>query len=213
VKKEAEMTQEMNEEALHKVERYLFRLGLAMGSLPAAERDENVREIRAHILDRIDAERGPLAETVDNVVARLGTPEQLATQFERERSLMRASGSFSPAVWLRTTARWALSGVEGLIAFWIAVFGYAFGAAFVIAGLLKPFFPYYIGLFISDHNLTLNRQQVYGEHELLGNYFIPVVMCIGPLLVVATTLLLKWIVARFNAAKHYLRPKAVAVQI
>ena len=204
------MTETMTEDAVHRVERYLFRLGMAMGSLPASERDENVREIRAHILDRIDADRGPLAETVDALLARLGTPEQLAAQFERERSLARASASFSPAVWLRATARWALSGMEGLIAFWIAVFGYTFGAAFVIAGLLKPFFPYYIGFFVSDRSMTLNRQHAYGEHELLGNYFIPVVMCIGPLLVVATTLLLKWIVARFTAAKQYLKGKSIA---
>ncbi len=205
------MTEAMTEEAVHKVERYLFRLGLAMGSLPASERDENVREIRAHILDRIDAQRGPLAETIDALLSRLGTPERLAEQFERERSLARASASFSPAVWLRATARWALSGVEGLIAFWIAVLGYTFGAAFVIAGLLKPFFPYYIGLFISDHTLSLNRQHVYGEHEVLGGYFIPVVMCIGPLLVVGTTLLLKLVVRWFATAKQQFRPKPVAV--
>ena len=98
------MTAEMTEEAVHKVERYLFRLGVAMGNLPASERDENVREIRAHILDRIKAEGGPLAQAVDALLQRLGTPEQLAASFERELSLARASRSSSPMLWLRTTA-------------------------------------------------------------------------------------------------------------
>ncbi len=204
------MTAEMTEEAVHKVERYLFRLGVAMGNLPASERDENVREIRAHILDRIKAEGGPLAQAVDALLQRLGTPEQLAASFERELSLARASRSSSPMLWLRTTARWALSGIEGFIAFWVAVFGYSFGTGFLLAGLLKPLFPNFFGLFINEHGFSLNRQHALGEHELLGVYFVPVAMCVGSFLFVATTFFLKWLVSRFAIAKQHLRQKPAA---
>ena len=98
------MTAVMTEEAVHKVERYLFRLGVAMGNLPASERDENVREIRAHILDRIKAEGGPVAQAVDALLQRLGTPEQLAASFERELSLARASRSSSPTATASSSA-------------------------------------------------------------------------------------------------------------
>lgn len=206
------MKTELAEEAVHKVERYLFRLGVAMGNLPASQRDENVREIRAHLLDRIEAETGPLDQAADSVLQRLGTPEQLADSFERELSLARASRSSSPVLWLRTTARWALSGIEGFVCFWVAVFGYSFGTAFLLSGLLKPLFPNFIGLYVSDHALNLNRQHALGDHELLGMYFIPVVMSLGSVLYVGTTLLLKWLVSRFRLAKEYFRRTPATTQ-
>lgn len=197
--------EQSREAAVHKVERYLFRLGVEMSNLPAAERDENVREIRAHILDSVDAAEGALEDAVDAVLKRLGTPKQLAANFEREDSLVRASRSSSPLVWLRTTGRWALTGVEGFIAFWVAVFGYSFGSGFLLAGVLKPVFPRFIGLYVSSQTLTLNRQGVPGERELLGIYFMPFALCVGSFLFAGTTLLLKWLVRRFRQAKEYLR--------
>lgn len=192
------------EAAVQKVERYLFRLGVEMGNLPAAERDENVREIRAHILDRVDNAKSSLEDAVDAVLQRLGTPEQLAVDFARESSLVRASRSLSPFVWLRTTARWALTGVQGFVAFLVAVVGYSFGAGVLLPGLLKPLFPHFFGLYVSSQTLSLNRQGAPGEHELLGAYFLPCALCVGSLLLAGTTLLLKWIVRRFGQAKQYL---------
>lgn len=196
---------ETREAAVQKVERYLFRLGVEMSNLPAAERDEHVREIRAHILDSVDNAKGSLEDAVDAVLNRLGTPEQLAADFDRESSLVRASRSLSPFVWLRTTGRWALTGVEGFVAFWVAVVGYCFGAGFLLAGLFKPLFPHFFGLYVSSQTFSLNRQGAPGEHELLGFYFLPFALCVGSLLLAGTTLLLKWIVRRFGQAKQYLR--------
>ncbi len=191
--------------ALDNVERYLFRLGGAMTNVPAAEREENVREIRAHILDSIKASDGSLQESVTAVLERLGSPEQLAASFERESSFVRVSRSFSPLVWLRTTARWALSGVQGFVAFVVALIGYSFGGAILLAGLLKPVLPRFIGLFISPHTFSLNRQGVAGERELIGVYFIPLALAVGSLLIFGTTLLLRWIGRRLRAARQYLR--------
>ena len=199
------MTEQLTEDAVHTVERYLFRLGIALGQLPAAERDEYVREIRMHVLDSVDAAGTSPPEAVDAVLERLGPPEQLATNFEREQSLSRASRTFSPFTWLRTTARWALSGIQYFIAFWIAVIGYCFGSGFFLAGLLKPLFPSVFGLFVSPHTLSLNRQNAPGEVELLHSSFIPLAMVFGALIIVATTVLLKWIVERFAKAKQYVR--------
>jgi hypothetical protein len=199
------MTVQMSELAIQKVEHYLFRLGVAMGDLPASERDESLREIRGHILDTVAGTQGPLDAAVDAVLARLGTPEQLASAFERDSSLDRASRSSSPLVWVATTARLALSGITGFVSFLIAIFGYSVGGVLVLAGFLKPLFPKYFGLFVSPESITLNRQGLAGEHKILGAYFLPIVLILGGLMVVGTTLLLKWIWGRSRKAKSLLR--------
>lgn len=201
------MTMQLTDTAREKIERYLIQLGAAMTTLPAAERDENVREIRAHILDTVNATGGPLEEAVDVVLARLGAADALACQFEREGSFAQASRSLSPLVWLRTTARWALTGVEGFTAFLVALSGYGLGFCMLLAGLLKPFLPNMVGLFVSSNGVTLNRLDVPGEQDILGSYFLPFALCLGGGLIIGTTFLLKQLVRFCGQAKHALAGK------
>lgn len=199
------MTQPTTENATSKVERYLLRLSVAMGNLPAVERDENLREIRAHILDSVDAQAGSNEQAVDAVLARLGPPEVLASSFARESAFKQASRSFSPLVWLSATARWALSGVVGFASFVVAMVGYTTGGVFVLAAVLKPLFPHYFGFFVSESSFTLNRQGIPGEYEILSPYFEPIVLCVGGVLILGTTQLLKFMWRRLGKARCYLR--------
>lgn len=201
------MTQLTTDIATSKIERYLLRLGVAMGNLPAVERDENMLEIRAHILDSVDAETGSNEQAVDAVLAKLGPPEVLASSFMRESAFKQASRSFSPFVWLSATTRWALSGIVGFASFVLAMVGYTTGGAFVLAAMLKPLFPHYFGFFVSEYSFTLNRQGVPGEYEVLSSYFEPIVLCVGGLLVLGTTELLKLMWRRLGKAKSYLRAR------
>src|ERR1019366_988293 len=59
------------------IETYLNRLANALAAVAPAERDEIVREIRAHILDSVSGATDPDG-AVDRVLRLLGTPAELA---------------------------------------------------------------------------------------------------------------------------------------
>jgi hypothetical protein len=84
---------------------YLADLRSQLAPIAPAEREEILREITAHIRD--SAEMGT---PIDTVLARLGTPAELAAE-DRDSQLIRtASSSFSPVLLLRATLRLATKG-------------------------------------------------------------------------------------------------------
>lgn len=70
------------------LDHWLRRLGWALGSLPAGERDDIVRETRSHIEDRIAA-----GAPVDRVLSDFGPAERHARQFVDEMQAYEALGS------------------------------------------------------------------------------------------------------------------------
>lgn len=131
-----------------RVNLYLVRLRKALADVPSSERDEMVEEIRSHILERIEAE-GPVTEqVVDKVLWAVGDPEELASEYKTEAMLRRAAGSKSPWLLLRTTLRWATTGIAGCIAFLITSVGYGCAAVCYLCGFLKPVFPAHVGLWL-----------------------------------------------------------------
>ncbi|HEV2117280.1 MAG TPA: hypothetical protein VGR48_14715, partial [Terriglobales bacterium] len=109
---------------------YVARLNTAVGSLPHAEASDIVREIQTHINDKLAGDASDAA--VERVLTSLGSPEALAENFRLELLLTRASRSFSPWLLLRTTGRWARSGVKGFAVFMIALFGYSMGLGLTV---------------------------------------------------------------------------------
>ena len=105
-----------------RVDSYLSRLSAALAAVGPSEREEIVREIRAHILDSVSSATDA-AGAVDRVLRLLGGPEELADHYTTERLLTRAGRSFSPWLLLRTSWRWAKLGIAGTITFFVAFIG------------------------------------------------------------------------------------------
>ena len=175
---------------------YLSRLESALRGISPEYKDDILREIRAHIVDSADHSGDPVG-AIDRVLRLLGTPEELAARYTAECQLERASRSFSPWVLLHTCWQWARLGIKGTLAFLVAIFGYSLALAFTGAVFVKPFLPSRVGMWIGPGGLDLgvptHPEQM---HELLGNYFVPVIAAAAFLTAIATTHLLRWMMRK-----------------
>jgi uncharacterized membrane protein len=185
------------------IERYFSELGSKMKSLPAAEREEILRELRAHVMDRLE-NAGPSEEQCQKVLVALGTPQEIARQYRLELALGRAAKSKSPAVLFRGTLLWAVSGLQGFVVFMVALFGYGMALAFFVGAVLKPFFPDHIGLYAGKDGVNIAYLPNPHGPDVLGNFFIPVALITGLLLMQGTSLLLRFLIGRFVRLKKQL---------
>jgi uncharacterized membrane protein len=174
-----------------RIEKYLTRLQSSLRGVAEDDKQDILREIRAHIVD--SAEHAPDPQSaIDRTLRLLGTPEELASRYSTECQLRRASSSFSPWLLFRTCWNWAQLGIKGTLAFFLALFGYGMALGCTVSVFIKPFVPKLglwtgpegFGIIIPDHADRM--------HELLGSYFIPVIAVIGFVFAIATTQILRW---------------------
>jgi uncharacterized membrane protein len=170
---------------------YLATLRQHLAPLTLGEREEILREIAAHVRD--SAEQS--GATVEAVLARLGPAEELAGEYRDGLLISRASRSFSPIVLLRATLRLATKSVSGIVVFVLSVFGYSFGAGFVIVAFSKMIFPSHAGAWVQDGRLVDFGAFLYGipagAHEVLGVWIIPLGLIAGSLTLLLTTFLIR----------------------
>jgi len=178
---------------------YLSSLASHLAPMTLAEREDILREIGAHIRD--SAETGTPTETV---LVRLGTPEELAFQYRNGALIRAASRSFSPLLLLQATLKLTTRGIVRTLVFFAGLTGYCMAIGLFLMGVLKPFFPAHIGLWLSQSTTTwtkIGNQGAFGIrsqtalHEILGWWTIPIGIVGGALAFVVTT----W------AMRHFLR--------
>lgn len=173
------------------VEQYLSSLRAHLGTMALAEREEILREIRAHIRD--SAEEPGNSPVV--VLARLGPADELAAEYLDGMLIRQASRSFSPLSLMRATLRIATRGVLGVLAFFFGFIGYCTGATLVVSAFLKPFLPGREGLWTNGGDEHIHHYLVgsmpHGQqppmHEILGWWFIPIALIAGAFFLVLTT--------------------------
>ena len=197
---------EATDHAIDTVERYLLRLRLALGEVPAASRDEFVREIRSHIIDRLEHEPGDSQAACRAILQTLGEPEAIAADYGAERLAAHSVGLRlklssvqlgTPLRWLVTALQWFLVGLAALI-------GYPTAALLSLTAVLKPFFPHNVGLYLNDNGFQLAAFPAPPGRELLGPYFIPFALVMAVLLLVGTNQLIKWLGRRARQVKKYI---------
>jgi len=180
------MTPEVNPDQLL-IGNFLADLRSRLAPITLAEREEILREIAAHIHDSIELNGLPAA----TVIARLGPPQQLAADYRDGALVREARYSVSPMLLLRATLRIASKGFAGAVVFFCGLVGYLTGAAFIIAAILKPFFPGRTGVFVVDHRVYRIGVQATAPpvpvHEVAGYMFIPVSLAVGCVAILVTT--------------------------
>jgi len=172
------------------LETYLMSLRAHLGPITLNEREEILREIEAHIRD---AQEEPGA-TIEVVLTRLGTAEELAAQYRDGALIRKASRSYSPITLLRGALRLGTSGLSGIIVFFAGMIGYAMGGGFVLSAMLKPVFPGNTGLWVHDGQLVdfgTHFPAPAGAHEVLGNWYILFSLILGSLLLLGTMYLIR----------------------
>ncbi len=176
-----------------RIDAYLARLRESLGRLPNEEVNDILREIRGHIVERVESSGAMDSKTVERILGGMGRPEDIGSLYRTEALVARARATFSPLLIVRTTIRWAMKTLLGFIALVLGIIGYAVGLVLVASAILKPFFPSYIGLWVNEHGVQLATpaSQALGP-ELLGWWAVPIYLLLGALAVVGTTSYLRW---------------------
>jgi uncharacterized membrane protein len=214
------------------VDQYCNRLLKALRKMPASEREETVKEVRSHILDRIEAEPEMTDQILTEILRSVGDPKELAAEYRTHALLRHATYSRSPLVLLRATLRWGAKSVTGFVAFLAATIGYGCALVFLLSAFLKPIFPSRIGVWLAARhticfgywNGGVSKTELYGisvrppvsfvlgtlgptdgpVRELLGAWLSPVGVFCGVTCFLATSLIVRSLVRRFSQKKEWM---------
>jgi uncharacterized membrane protein len=184
------------------IEDYFSQLETKMSDQPPAERMEFTRELRAHVLDKLEQVAAPTEADCRSVLTALGTPEEIARQYRLERIMSRSAWRTSPLSILRLLLRWTITGVQGYAVFMVAFTGYVTAACLYLGALMKPFFPHNVGFFVSSNGLNIAAWPAPHVQAVLDSYYIPVTILLGYLCTVGTTLLIRLLMRHFGKLKQ-----------
>ena len=174
------------------IEDYLRRLDAALSGVALEQKQDILREIRAHAVDSAAACGGD----VSNVLRSLGAPADLAERYRTEAFLTQAAHSYSPWLLLQTAWRWSMTGVKGVAVFLFALLGYGTALALTASLLLKPFIPS-IGFWVGRGTWEVGTpEKMEGLHELAGHWFVPVFTVVAFAVALGTTHALRWLMRR-----------------
>jgi len=154
------------------IQEYVKRVSNGLTGIEEAEKQDILAEINSHLSDRIEELRGQgVSHPAEQAFSALGDPAALASQFVAAARQQRASRSYAPWVLLRAAARAASTGAKGMLVFFVGVIGYGAALAFLVAALLKPFFPQ-MGLWVGSWGFVWGmKSDAVAGRELLGQYF------------------------------------------
>jgi hypothetical protein len=192
-----------------RVEDYLARVRKGLAGLSAKAASEIVEELRSHILEKAAPNGDATPGAVEDVLAALGKPEELAAQYMADDLLERAASNGSPRLFLRGLLLWASLSAGGIFVLIGCVVGYFLGGAFMLCAILKPLHPQSAGLWqlpdeAHSYSLRLGFGSVpVGGTELLGWWMVPVGLLLGGGLCWLTTQCALWC-ARLYRRSHAL---------
>lgn len=184
------------------VSSYFAQLDARLSDLPDARRQDFVRELQAHVMDRLQQVAAPTEDDCRNVLKALGSPDEIARQYRMEMIFRGSSWRLSPFTVLRTLLRWTVAGVQGYTVFVVALIGYILAASLYVCALMKPFFPHNVGFYISDQGFNMASFPVQHGHEVLVPWFIPLTLVAGYLATLGTTLLIRSLVRKLSQLRQ-----------
>lgn len=167
------------------VQHYLATFRAHLRPMTLGEREDIVREIRAHIHEV--AAEGLVPPEV--ILQRLGPPQQLAQLYCNGWLLPAAGEGALPFPLFRSAVRLATRGLTGMFVLILAIIGYTTTAALVITACLKLLFPANVGTWVwNGHFMAcgLLFPPLPGAQELLGWNYIPVALITAGFLWAAT---------------------------
>ncbi len=187
------------------IDAYLKVLRKRLRGLSEQVSDDVVKEIRSHILDKASIGGQLTPGSVASVLADLGSPEELASQYVTDDLLARAQVTRSPFLVLRSLFRWASLSFVGLCILTFSVLGYFLAGSFALCAMLKPIHPQTAGLWLlpspeDDYSFSLRlgfSSPPAHSRELLGWWIVPIGLAFAMGLVLLTFHFGLWSIRKF----------------
>ena len=168
---------------------YMRRLQKVIKPIPAADREEVLMEFNSHIYEGIQSnDEASELESLLDAIDKLGAPDEVLKPLVADKLLEKATRSFNPLDVLRALVANITNGVAYIIFFLLysslAIFIYLIYARLVYDG---------VGLFYRDGEFSAFGRQsnTEGLDEVLGPWFIPVMIVCIIVFYILITLLLK----------------------
>lgn len=173
---------------------YIKRIKRMVSDLPKEDRLDVLMEFNSHIYE--STHQSNQTDEVDDlmdVLEKLGSPEEVLIPLKAEKKLEQATRTFNP---IHVFKAIALNLGNGVVYIVFALL-YLFLGAFVFCIFAKVWNPSDVGMFFSDGTFQslgmrsghdVDSGQVY---EVLGNWFIPVMIVISVIWYLFITLLLR----------------------
>jgi len=201
---------ELSPKANSLLEEYLERIRKILKPLTAEEKEEIVLEIKGHILESLTLikEEKDEVKNLKAVLEKLGDPEDYAPGFVTDYILEKGVKEKSIGLIFQGLLRWGFSTITGFVSVIFFFVLYLLSFCLVMVGILKPFFPKDIGLFVKGESFEglgyiKNVSSDPQIKEVLGYAFIPMAIISGILIFfVATRLLKKTIKLRWELSKN-----------
>jgi hypothetical protein len=186
------------------IDAYLKVLRKRLRGLSEQVSDDVVKEIRSHILDKASLGGQMTPASVASVLAGLGSPEELASQYVTDDLLARAQVTRSPWLVLRSLLRWASLSFVGFSVLTFSVLGYFLAGSLALCAMLKPIHPQTAGLWLLPSSavysfslrLGFSSPPVDGR-ELLGWWIVPIGLALAMGLVLLTFHFGLWGIRKF----------------
>lgn len=169
---------------------YLYVLERSLRlALPREVTADAVREIESHVRERLTAipDGGDERAALEQILAELGPPLRVAQAYSAERTIDEAVVTGRVVAILRAMWHVAVTSVGGFFAALGLFTGYAFGVAFLIIAIAKPFMPDNVGFWMKDGYPVAFGIQFPADQHAVGGYWVIVIgLVLGPACLVIT---------------------------
>ena len=168
---------------------YIKRINRSVASLSKADQQDIQLEFNSHIYESM---LGSTLETeIDSlldVLQKLGAPEEVLIQLVADKKLEQATRTFNPAHIFKALALNISNGVS----YTIFIILYLILGIGVFSVGAKIFYPDKVGFYVYEKGWSIGIGENSGT-EVLGNWFIPVMLGVLLVLYILTTLMLRLI--------------------
>lgn len=173
---------------------YMKRLEKSSKSLSKSEQEDIMLEFNSHIYEATRGEKSNLnANELNDVLGKLGAPEDVLKPLIADKKLELATRTFNPIHVFKALVLNITNGVSYIIFFLL----YLFLFSFIYLVIAKLIWPSEVGMFFADGEFAVlghvNANSINDPIyvEVLGCWFIPVMLLSGLIFYFLITLLLK----------------------
>lgn len=182
-----------NPESQKIYDKYLEQIISATKKLSETDRQDILMEMNSHIYESLTNSSSENNEknSLEAVLHKLGDPKIVLKPMIAEKKLNQATRTFNPVHVFQAVALNLSQGIMYIVFFILYLFLLSFGFLIIAKILFPSHFGFYylkgeifqFGGFVKDQNII--------DHEILGNWFIPVTIALAVIFYFLITLLLR----------------------